>query len=167
MTSQNTINFMKQQGFTEEESLTRAHFVALNFQPRIIGPLVLLGIIFQSPVVFLALSAALWWSAALPSLNPFETLYNRAIAITNGQPLLTPAPAPRRFAQAMAGALLLVIGISLLLGSTFSAYVFEAVMVLSMAVLLFGKFCLASYIYYLLRGQLSFANSTLPWARSR
>jgi hypothetical protein len=165
MISQDTANFLKQQGFTEEESFSRTHFIALNFQPRIIGALVVLGIILQSPVVFLAISAMLWWSAVVPSLNPFELLYNRAIAIPNGRPLLIPAPAPRRFAQGLAGTFSLVIGVSLLLCWTVCAVVFEGVMMLAVSVLLFAKFCLGSYIYYVLRGQLSFAKNTLPWAQ--
>ena len=35
MASQSVVNFMKQQGFTEEIPLMRgAHFAGLNFQPR-------------------------------------------------------------------------------------------------------------------------------------
>src|SRR5262249_45733674 len=112
-------------------------------------------------------SAALWWSAVLPPLNPFEGLYNRTIAVPNGRSLLTPAPPPRRFAAAMAGAFLLTIGMSLLLDSMVSAYVSQPGIVMSGAALSFAKFCPGAYTYHLLRGQSSFANGTLPWVRSR
>ena len=31
--------------------------------------------------------------------------------------------------------------------------------------LLLGKFCLGAYVYHCLRGELGFANATLPWGR--
>jgi Domain of unknown function (DUF4395) len=167
MASQTVSNFMKQQGFPEEPAQAcGAHFTGLYFQPRIVGTLVVVGIIFQSPVLFLVLSALLWWSVLVPALNPFELLYNRAMAAPPARPLLSPAPAPRRFAQGMAAAFMLIVGVSLLQGWAISAYVFEALIVFAFAVLLFGQFCLGAYIYHLLRGRVSFANATLPWGRS-
>jgi hypothetical protein len=32
--------------------------------------------------------------------------------------------------------------------------------------LIFGRFCLGSYLFLLLTGQARFANRTLPWART-
>jgi hypothetical protein len=29
----------------------------------------------------------------------------------------------------------------------------------------FGRFCLGAYLFHLLRGEVAFANSTLPWAK--
>jgi hypothetical protein len=46
------------------------------WQPRAIGILVLLRLVLQSWLYFLALWALLWWNAALPDLNPFDALYN-------------------------------------------------------------------------------------------
>ena len=98
-------NFMKQQGFVEEaDSVCDMHFSGLYFQPRIVAPLVVAAIVLQSPVFFFALSAILWWNVAFPRWNPFEILFNRAIAAPRGKPVLLPAPAPRTFAQGMAAA---------------------------------------------------------------
>lgn len=70
-------NFILQQGFPEPSSASCPfQYSALLFQPRVVGLVVLLGVILQEPVVFLALAAILWWSAAVPSLNPFDALYN-------------------------------------------------------------------------------------------
>jgi len=173
MASQVVRNFMKQQGFAEEAAATcDMHFSGLYFQPRIVGPLVVvgivlnvLGLIFAAAVLFFALSAVLWWNVALPALNPFERFYNAVIAAPRGKTLLPPAPGPRRFAQGMAAAFMLVVGVSLLQGWAIIAYVFEAGLVAAFSMLLFGKFCLGAYIYHLLRGEFSFANATLPWAR--
>jgi len=161
-------NFMKQQGFVEEaDSVCDMHFSGLYFQPRIMAPLVVVAIVLQSPVFFFVLSAILWWNVVFPKWNPFEIVYNRAIAAPRGKPVLTPAPAPRAFAQGMAAAFTLLAGLSLLAGWMIAAYVLEAFLVIAFAALLFGKFCLGAYVYHLLRGKVAFANSTLPWAHPR
>jgi hypothetical protein len=174
-------NFMKQQGFADESSaLCDMHFEGLYFQPRIVGTLILVGIALSvagyrlgaaTPIdyaagLFFVLSAVLWWNVAVPSLNPFEVVYNRALAIPRGRTPLVPAPGPRRFAQAMAAAFMLIVGVALLSGWMITAFVFEAGLVAAFSMLLFGKFCLGAYIFLLLRGQVTLANSTLPWARS-
>lgn len=157
---------MKQQGFLEEaDSVCDMHFSGLYFQPRIMGPLVVVGILLQSPIFFFVLSAILWWNVAFPKWNPFEIFYNRAIAAPRGKPPLAPAPAPRAFAQGMAAAFLLLAGAAQLLGWMMAAWILEAFLVIAFAALLFGKFCLGAYVYHLLRGKIAFANSTLPWAR--
>lgn len=167
-------NFMKQQGFTEEpDSVCNMHFSGLYFQPRIVGSLVVAGIILQffnalaAAVLYFVLSALLWWNVTVPKQNPFEVFYNRALAIPKGRATLEPAPGPRRFAQAMAAAFMLIVGIALLQGWIVAAWVFEAFLVMAFSALLFGKFCLGAYIYHLLRGHVAFANSTLPWAGRR
>ena len=68
-------NFVLQQGRSKLRSrrgCTRLTS-ALLFQPRIVGVILVAGVITQSPVVFATLAALLWWSALLPRLNPFDT----------------------------------------------------------------------------------------------
>jgi hypothetical protein len=166
MSSPAISNFMKQQGFPEEPAdACNMRFEGLYFQPRIVFPLVLAAILLQSGPMFLALSAILWWNVAVPRLNPFERAYNRFVAAPRGRMPLTPAPAPRRFAQGMAAAFMLGAGLSFLQGWTTAAWVFSAFLVVAFSALLFGKFCLGAWIFHLLRGEVAFANSTLPWAR--
>lgn len=157
---------MEQQGFVEEaDSVCDMHFSGLYFQPRIMGALVVVAIILQSPAFFFVLSAVLWWNVAFPKWNPFELFYNRAIAAPRGKPALTPAPPPRAFAQGMAAAFLLLAGVAQLAGWMMAAWILEAFLVIAFAALLFGKFCLGAYVYHVSRGKIEFANSTLPWAR--
>jgi hypothetical protein len=159
-------NFMKQQGFVEEpESVCDMHFSGLYFQPRILAPLVIAAIILQSAVFFFVISAILFWNVAFPKLNPFEIFYNRVIAAPRGKPQLAPAPPPRSFAQAMAAVFMILAGAALSTGWMMTAWILEAFLLIAFASLLFGKFCLGAYIYHLLRGEIAFANSTLPWAR--
>jgi hypothetical protein len=168
MASQTVRNFMRQQGFTEEPSqVCDMHFAGLYFQPRIVGTLVLVGIILRPPassVLFLALCAILWWNVSVPQLNPFEVFYNRVIAAPRRKTPLAPAPGPRRFAQGMAAAMMLIVALALWQNWMITARVFEGLIVVAFAALLFGKFCMGAYFYHLLRGEWAFANQTLPWA---
>jgi hypothetical protein len=166
MISPTVRNFMRQQGFLEEaDSVCDMHFSGLYFQPRIMGPLVVVAIVLQSPAFFFALSAILCWNVAFPRWNPFEIFYNRVLAAPRGKPLLAPAPAPRAFAQGMAAGFTLLCGAALLAGWMMAAWILQAFLVIAFAALLFGKFCLGAYVYHLLGGKIAFANSTLPWAR--
>ncbi len=172
MSSVTVRNFMKQQGFSEEpDNVCNMHFSGLYFQPRIVGSLVVVGIIIEAlgfylaaAVLYFVLSALLWWNVTVPKWNPFEVVYNRVLAIPKGRATLAPAPGPRRFAQAMAAAFMLVVGVALLQGWIVTAGIFEACLVMAFSALLFGKFCLGAYIYHLMHGHVAFANSTLPWA---
>jgi len=155
--------FILQQGLEDPEPQdTHPRFEALLFQPRLIGLLFLVGITFQSPAVFLGLWAVLWWSALLPRLNPFDALYNLTLGTRAGAIHLGPAPAPRRFAQGMAGTFALAIGVLLRLEWFIPAFVLEGFLGAAIVALIFGRFCLGSYIYHLLRGGTEFAGKTLP-----
>jgi Domain of unknown function (DUF4395) len=158
-------NFILQQGL-EDPAPQEKHlrFEALLFQPRLIGMAVLIGIIFQSPTVFLSLWLVLWWNALLPRLNPFDALYNLTLGARPGTIRLRPAPAPRRFAQGMAGTFALAIGAMLRLEWFMTAYVLEGFLGAAIVALIFGRFCLGSYIYHLLRGDTEFTGKTLPWS---
>ena len=158
-------NFILQQGL--EEPLpkdTRPRFEALLFQPRLIGLAVLVGVTLQAPAVFLGLGAVLWWNALLPRFNPFDALYNLTLGARPGAIRLREAPPPRRFAQGMAGTFALAVGTMLRLEWFIAAYVLEGFFVAAIAALIFGRFCLGSYIYHLLRGETEFAARTLPWS---
>ena len=157
-------NFVRQQGFRDASPEASSYqYPALMWQPRAIGILVLVGLVFQVSFYFLALSTLLWWNVIFPSLNPFDALYNRLVAKPKGVPRLGLAPAPRRFAQAMAGTFMLGIGLSLLSGLYPLAWALEALLLGALGALIFGRFCLGSYLFLLITGQADFANQTVPW----
>jgi hypothetical protein len=161
-------NFILQQGL--EESTPQncpVRYSALMFQPRVIAAILLIGIVYQSPVLFLCLAAILWWSALLPGLNPFDAVYNITLGTRPGAARLHRAPPPRRFAQIIAGALSLAICISLFTGSLGVAYIIEVFFAVAVAGLVFGRFCLGSFLFHLLNGKIKFALRTLPWVRWR
>jgi Domain of unknown function (DUF4395) len=159
-------NFMRQQGFPDEPAdACNMRFEGLYFQPRIVFPLVLAAVVLQSAPLFLAISAVLWWNVAFPAWNPFERAYNLWIAAPRGRVPLGPAPAPRRFAQAVAAVFTLASGLTLLAGWHLASWVAQAMLIAAFAMLLLGRFCLGAYVFHLLRGEVAFANRTLPWAR--
>jgi hypothetical protein len=160
------LNFVKQQGFGDATARTcDVQYPGLMFQPRVIGVLLLVGVLLQAPWLFLAVSAVLWWNVAVPALNPFDRLYDALVGARAGRPPLPPAPAPRRFAQGMAATFTLIIGASLLAGWSPLAWVLEAMLLAAVGALVFGKFCLGSYVYHLVTGHGDFARRTLPWSR--
>jgi hypothetical protein len=161
------LNFIRQQGFKDASAGSCSYqYPALMWQPRIIGALVLVGVWLQSWEYFFALWVLLWWNAAVPRLNPFDVLYNLAVAQPRNLPSPGPAPSPRRFAQVMAGSFMLAIGVSLRSSLRGLAWSLEAVLLAALGALIFGRFCLGSYVFHLVSGQARFANRTLPWSRT-
>ena len=66
------MNFMKQQGFTQEPpDRATLRFKGLQFQPTIVGSMMLVAILTQSPAIFLLFSALLWLNVLVPAANPF------------------------------------------------------------------------------------------------
>ena len=159
------LNFVRQQGLQEASRESCAYqYPALMWQPRVIGVLVLLGLILQPWPYFLALGALLWWNALVPALNPFDKAYNALVARPKGRPPLQPALGPRRFAQGMAGSFMLAIGLSLWAGRHPAAWILEALLLVALGALVVGRFCLGSYLFLLLTGRAAEARRTLPWA---
>ncbi len=171
MPTRSVTKFMRQQGFGEEPpDACDMHFEGLYFQPRLVFPAVIVAILLRmasipaSAGLHFTISAVLWWNTVLPALNPFELVYNRRVARPKGWLELVPAPGPRRMAQGMAAAFNLGAGLALVYGMTSLAWVLQAMLVAAFSALLFGRFCLGAYVFHLLKGRASFANSTLPWA---
>ena len=166
MREQGKRNFILQQGFEEAApAVCPRQYSALHFQPRTVFVWIVAGILFQSPPVFYLLCAVLWWSALFPKLNPFDVLYNLSLRGNRVEAFyLTPAPLPRRTAQAMAGAFALTCGLLIHFGLSTAAYVVEGIFVAAILALILGGFCLGSFVYHLLSGRGALACQTLPWA---
>lgn len=157
-------NFILQQGLCEPEAGTcPLLYSALLFQPWLVGSWVVVAAVLQAPLLFFALAAVLWWSALAPRLNPFDALYNWTLARPSGITLAS-APAPRRFAQFLAGSFALALGVSLTLGWRMATLILEGFFIVAVGALLFGGFCFGSFVFHLLCGRADFAKRTLPWA---
>ena len=159
------INFIRQQGFDGADARSyESVYRALLFQPRVIGILVVAGVLLQASPLFLALSAVLWWSALVPGLNPFDRLYDAFVGARNTIPGL--APPPRRFAQGLGGTFMLLIGVFLRQDLDTLAWVLEAFVLIAIGLVIAGsRLCIGSFVFHVLRGNGEFARRTLPWGR--
>lgn len=142
--------FLQSQGFAAPPPESCGlHFAALQFQPRVIGVILIAGMILQfvahlpSIAVFVMLGIVLCWCALLPDANVFEWAYN----LTSPRYRLTRAPAPRRFAQGLAGAMALAIAAFLYMHWLLAAIVVELLLLAAVAGILFAKFCFGSWLY--------------------
>lgn len=157
-------NFVLQQGFRNaDRHECQLRYPALMFQPRIALGLVLLGVVLQEAWYWAALSTLLAWSAVFPGSNPFDAVWNAFLAGREGRRRLPPAPAPRRFAQGLAAGLTFVVAASLFTGWSSVAWAVQAFLVLAVSALVFGRFCLGSYLFLHLRGEHGYARRTAPW----
>jgi hypothetical protein len=159
-------NFVLQQGLAAPDARACSSLTsALLFQARAVGLWGLLGTILDSGAIYAALAIVLWWSALLPQWNPFDELYNRTLGARPNVPRLDVAPSPRRFAQGIAGTFAASIAASLLAHWSRTALVIQVAFFLAIGALIFAKFCLGSFVFHVLRGNVVFALRTLPWGR--
>ena len=143
------IDFIRQQGFTTE-GCQEGLFAALMFQPAVIAGLVIASTALQSPWLFVALAAVLWWGALVPSRNPFDAFFNRVMADPKRLAAMPAAPPARRFSQAVAGTVALTIATMLFAEAFLAAWLLEGVFVVASTSVVVRRFCLPAYVYHLL-----------------
>jgi len=157
-------NFIVQQGFSPSCSTTcDLQYSALLFMPRLLGLAFLAAAVLRLPTMFFALGMLLWWCVGAPRFNPLNWLYNWVMAPVSGV-TLTPAPAPRRFSQFLGGSFALAIAASQATGAYTTALVLQAILLAAVSAVVFGGFCLGSFLFHILRGHRDVAMRTLPWA---
>lgn len=165
MAGSSRVNFVRQQGFRDaSHHACEYRYPALMLQPRLVGILFAAAVVLHEAWFFFGLGAVLAGCALLPRLNPFDALYNALAAGREDWPTLPPAPGPRRFAQALAGTLMLAIGAAQLSGLHWIVAGLEVFLLVAIAALVFGRFCLGSFLFLHLRGEGAFARRTAPWA---
>lgn len=144
------VRFIRQQGFSGE-TFPDSLYSALMLQPRLVGCVAAVGVLLQSAWLFLALAGVLWWSALVPTRNPFDAIYNHVVACRRGLPPLGAAPAPRRFAAGGSGTVAFAIGVALLAGATITAWIIEGVFTAGIVAAVFADFCVPAHTYHRLR----------------
>ncbi len=148
---QSEIQFIRSLGFPTVAPSHRL-YVALMFQPRTVATMVALGTVLQSASIFLALAALLWLGTVAPTMNVFDAAYNWIVAYRRGLPSIPIAPAPRRFAQAMAGTMALAIGSALLSNATLTAWVLQGLFMMAATSVVVGRICAPANLYLRLTG---------------
>jgi Domain of unknown function (DUF4395) len=154
------LQFILSLGYLDPHAGNRL-YSALMLQPRIVGGLTVVGLVGQSPWLFLALSAALCWSAIVPTRSLFDALYNYVVARPRGLAPLEPAPPPRRFAGGLAALLTFVIGVALLAGARSTTWVLEGVLTAAVTAVVFGRSCAGADLYHVLRRRWSSGEPTV------
>jgi hypothetical protein len=101
-------------------------------------------VILPSVALFVILGIVLCWGAMVPDANVFEWAYN----LTSPRYRLNRAPAPRRFAQGLAGIMALAIAAFLYMHWMLAATVLELLLLAAVAGILFAKFCFGSWLYH-------------------
>jgi hypothetical protein len=144
------LQFIRSLGYLTPDSDDQL-YAALMLQPRIVGAVTATGVLFQAPGIFLALSASLGWSALVPTRSLFDAIYNNVIARPRGLAPLAAAPAPRRFAGALAALVTLAIGVALLTGASITAGVLEGLITVAVAGVVFGRACAGADLYEAVR----------------
>jgi hypothetical protein len=142
-------DFIRQQGFATE-GCQDGLYAALMFQPAVIAGAVIASTILQSPWLFLALSAVLWWGGLVPSHNPFDAFVNHVMADPKRLAAMPAAPPPRRFSQAVAGTVAMSIAMMLFAGAFYLAWLMEGVFIVASTSVVVRRFCLPAYVYHLL-----------------
>jgi len=157
-------NFIVQQGFSPScQTTCDLQYSALLFMPRLLGLAFVTAAVLRLPTMFFALGVLLWWCVMAPRFNPLNALYNWLMAPVSGV-TLTPAPAPRRFSQFLGGSFALAIAASQATGAQTTALVLQAILLAAVSAVVFGGFCLGSFLFHVLRGRRDVAMQTLPWA---
>jgi hypothetical protein len=157
-------NFIVQQGFSPSSPTTYdLQYSALLFMPRLLGLAFVTAAVMRLPTVFFALGVLLWWCVVAPRFNPLNALYNWVMSPVSGV-TLTPAPAPRRFSQFLGGSFALAIAASQTTGARTTALVLQGILLAAVSAVVFGGFCLGSFLFHVLRGRRDVAMRTLPWA---
>ena len=114
-------DFIREQGFTTE-GCREGLYSALMFQPRV--------------------------SAFVPRHNPFDAVFNHAIADPMRHAAVPSAPAPRRFAQAMAGTFAMGVAMTLFAGVSHLAWLLEGVFVAASMSVVVRRLCLPARVYH-------------------
>jgi len=143
------VDFIREQGFTAE-GCQDGLYSALMFQPRVIAVVVISGIVFQSPGLFLALATVLWWGALVPRHNPFDAFFNHVMADPTRLAAMPAAPPPRRFSQAVAGTFAMSIAMTLFAGASHLAWLIEGVFLAGSMSVAVRRLCLPAHVYHLL-----------------
>jgi Domain of unknown function (DUF4395) len=159
-------NFVQQQGLPAPSPAScRPLTAALVFQPRVAAPLILAATLLQSAALFLFIAVLQYWSALLPSLNPFDALYR---LMSRWSPRVVPLPsaaAPRRFSMALAGTFAVLTSLAIHQSWWIAAYALEGFLLVAVTAVAVGRLCFGSFLYHIARGKGDFALRTLPWGR--
>lgn len=146
-----TQSCVRAQGFTElsDQEIHRLN-LALRFTPAVCSALMIVGLVWQLPVLLFVLAAFGWMGAAFTRGNPVDWLYNVVVRSLIGGAALPPNPPGRRFSCAIGGTFAAGAAVAFLGGLNTLAYVLGGFVVAASLAVATTHWCLGSWIYNLI-----------------
>ncbi len=146
-----TLSCIRAQGFTalSDEEIDRLN-LALRFTPPVCSALMIVGLVWQLPVLLFVQAVMGWMGAAFARGNPVDWLYNVVVRPLIGGAMLPANPPGRRFSCAIGGTLAAGAGLAFLGGLNTLAYVLGGFVVAASLTVATTHWCLASWIYGLI-----------------
>lgn len=97
---------MDKQGFGDLDATAKSRYAfPLRFTPGVGTALVVVGLIWQSPVWLAAVAVTALSGAVLPRAMFIDLVYNFGVRHLFGAPPLSPTPTPRRFSYVLSATL--------------------------------------------------------------
>ncbi len=147
MISKKSCNNLDVQGYAflsaEEKSDLN---IALRITPLVCIVLVVVGLYYQSVVIFLALSTFALLGVITTKRQPIDVLYNLFARFT-GRQKLPPSPTQKRVACAVGLFFLGGTTVSIYLGSLLWMYIFAISYIVAAGLMALTHFCIASWLY--------------------
>ena len=122
----------------------------LRFTPAVCSLITLVAVIYQLPLLLLAVSALGVWAFFAPAAHPMDLLYNHAVRHVFGAVRLPPNPFQRRLACLAAGVMNFAAATFFWLGLPGMAIATGAALLALQAIVIFTHFCALSWIYEIL-----------------
>ncbi len=146
-----TRSCIRAQGFTglSDEEIRHLN-VALRFTPAACSTLVIVGLVWQLPVLLFVLAAIGSMGAAFARGNPLDWLYNVVVQPLIGGAVLPPNPPGRRFSCAIGATFAAGAALAFLGGVNALAYVLGGFVVAASLTVSTTHWCLGSWIYNLI-----------------
>jgi hypothetical protein len=141
------------QGYHLDDQQAGRMNTALRLTPAVCVVLAVTGLLLASPVLFGVLAVLGGVGAAFARGNLIDRFYNVAIRPLFDGPTLPPAPPPRRFSCALAGAFSAVATAGFVLGAAWVGYLFGTFVILGSGLAATTHWCLGGWIYGRLFGR--------------
>ncbi len=142
---------IRAQGFTtlSDQEIQRLN-LALRFTPAVRSALMIVGLVWQLPVLLFVLAAIGSMGAAFARGNPLDWFYNAVVQPRRGGAVLPPNPPGRRFSCAIGATFAWGAALASLVGVNALAYVLGGFVVAASLTVSTTHWCFGSWIYNLI-----------------
>ncbi len=145
---------LDRQGFGDLDAMAKSRYAfPLRFTPGVGSALVVVGLMWQSPIWLAAVAAIALSGAVLPRAMFIDLVYNFGVRHLFGAPPLPPTPTPRRFSYVLSATLLAGSALSFFYGLSALGFLLGGVVAVGGTILTVSLWCLGSWFYRLIFGR--------------